>query len=173
VRELRRHQAPRGVPGTAKVCNRPESLVSRLPRPGEPGVPPPSRRPRQRSRPARPDPAEGVPDVRADAGPEGSELLPAVVRGASVFGSRRGLKASVPIPTAPDSYSKGVSLGSLPPGTGVNLSSSARTWTLRSSSSGDAEAVPHGCRAIRTTCRLPPHGQPVAEDPWREAKPSL
>jgi hypothetical protein len=56
---------------------------------------------------------------------------------------------------------------------GVKVSSSARSWTLRSSSSGDAEAAPQGCRPIRTTWRLPPHGQPVAEDPLREAKPRL
>jgi hypothetical protein len=58
-------------------------------------------------------------------------------------------------------------------GTGANVSSSARSWKLRSSSSGDAEAPPHGCRAIRPTWRMPPHRQRVAEDPLREAKPSL
>jgi hypothetical protein len=58
-------------------------------------------------------------------------------------------------------------------GTGVNVSSSARSWKLRSSSSGDAEAAPHGCRTIRTTWRMPPHRQRAAEDQLAVAGPSL
>ena len=55
----------------------------------------------------------------------------------------------------------------------VNVSSSARSWTLRSSSSRDADAPPRGCRTIRTTWRTPPHRQRITEVPLEKAGPSL
>ena len=65
------------------------------------------------------------------------------------------------------------SLVSQPPRMGVNVSSLARSWTLRSSSARDAGAAPRGCRTIRTTRRVPPHRQRAAEDPLGKAGPSL
>jgi hypothetical protein len=62
--------------------------------------------------------------------------------------------------------------GLLPPNQGVRVSSPARSWTLRSSAPEDADTPPGGCRTIRTTWRLPPQGQGVADGPCGEAAAS-
>ena len=56
---------------------------------------------------------------------------------------------------------------------GVNVSSAARSWTLRSTSSRDGDAPPRGCRTIRTIWRTPPHRQRTTEAPLDGARPSL
>jgi hypothetical protein len=58
-------------------------------------------------------------------------------------------------------------------GYGVRVSSSARSWTLRSSASDDADAPSPVRRTIRTTCRTPPHGHSVEGGPFADVAASL
>jgi hypothetical protein len=69
-----------------------------------------------------------------------------------------------------------IRFGGLPPlycfVRGINVSSLARCWRLRSRSCADPGAPPRACCTIRTTCRVPPHQQRATEDPWEDAEPS-